>query len=68
MNSNNAKAGILEIHKENLKIKPVNVAYDVNGIIEEINKFKFPIYKEILQIFYGHNTHERIVYSKLIYI
>lgn len=54
MNSNEAKAGLLEIKKENVKYTPINVEYDVNEIIDEINNLKFPFYKKVLQIFYGY--------------
>ena len=53
MNSNIAKAGILEINNGKIKFNAVNVKYDVEEIIKEINKLKFPFYKKILQIFYG---------------
>ena len=56
MGSNIAKAGILEISEGNIEFKPINVIYDVNEIIEEINNLKFPFYKKILQIFYGYNS------------
>lgn len=53
MNSNLAKAGILEIDNGKIDYNEINVEYNVNEIIEEINKLKIPFYKEILQIFYG---------------
>ena len=52
MNSNIARAGILEIKNGKIKFKAVNVKYNVKEIIEEINSLKFPFYKKILEIFY----------------
>ena len=53
MDSNIARAGLLEINNEKVEFNPINVEYNVSEIIQEINKLKFPFYKEILQIFYG---------------
>ena len=54
MTKNNiAKAGILEINDGEVMFNQVNVEYNVEEVIEEINKLKFPYYKSILKIFYG---------------
>lgn len=53
MKSNIANAGILTISGNEINYKQLNVEYDVNEVIEEIEKVKFPFYKEILKIFYG---------------
>lgn len=53
LNSNIAKAGILEINKSNIEFNAINVKYNVEEIIKEINKLKFPFYKGILKIFYS---------------
>ena len=53
MNSNIAKAGLIEINGGKVKFTSINVEYNVKEIIEEINRLKFPHYKKILQIFYG---------------
>ena len=53
LNSNIAKAGLLEINNAKIKFKSIDVEYNVKEIIEEIYRLKFPFYKEILKIFYG---------------
>ena len=53
MKSNIANAGILIIDGDDIDFKQLNVEYDVNSIIQEIEKMKIPFYKEILKIFYG---------------
>ena len=53
LNSNISKAGLLEIDNGKIKFKSINVEYNVEEIIEEIYRLKFPFYKEILKIFYG---------------
>lgn len=58
LESDIAKAGILEIENEKVEFNIVNVQYNVKEIIEEINKLKFPFYKKILQIFYGENDRD----------
>jgi len=54
MDSNIAKAGILEIDDGKVQFNILNVKYNVKEIIETINKLKFPFYEKILQIFYGY--------------
>ena len=53
LNSNIAKAGLLEINNGKIKFKSIDVEYNVKEIVEEIYRLKFPFYKEILKIFYG---------------
>ncbi|MBR3254650.1 MAG: metallophosphoesterase family protein [Clostridia bacterium] len=48
-----AKAGILEINNGKIDFKAIDVKYNVTEIVEEMNKLKFPFYREILKIFYG---------------
>ena len=50
--SNIAKAGILEINKGKVNFKAIEVQYDVEKVIKEIKKIKFPFYEKILKIFY----------------
>ena len=51
--SNIANAGILEINKNGIHYKQLKIEYNVNEVIQEIEKLKFPFYKGILKIFYG---------------
>ena len=53
LKSNIANAGILEINKNEVCYKQLKIEYNVNEVIHEIEKLKFPFYKEILKIFYG---------------
>lgn len=52
MDSNMARAGLLEINDGKIKFKSINVEYNVKEIIDEINNLKFPFYEGILKIFY----------------
>lgn len=56
LNTNIAKAGILEINNGTIKFNPINVEYNVKEIIDEIKKIKNPFYKGILKFFYGTNN------------
>lgn len=51
--SNIANAGILEINKNEIHYKHLKIEYNVNEVIKEIERLKFPFYKGILEIFYG---------------
>ena len=51
--SNIANAGILEINKNEICYKQLKIEYNVNEVIQEIERLKFPFYKGILKIFYG---------------
>ena len=52
MDSNIARAGILEIKDEKIKFNSINMEYNVKEIKEKINNLKFPFYEEILKTFY----------------
>jgi putative phosphoesterase len=51
--SNIANAGILEINKNEIHYEQLKIEYNVNEVIQEIERLKFPFYKGILKIFYG---------------
>ena len=51
--SNIANAGILEINKNEICYKQLKIEYNVNEVIKEIERLRFPFYKGILKIFYG---------------
>ena len=51
--TNIANAGILEINKNEIHYKQLKIEYNVNEVIKEIERLKFPFYEEILKIFYG---------------
>ncbi len=52
--SNIANAGILEINKNEIFYEQLKIEYNVNEVIQEIKRLKFPFYKGILKIFYGN--------------
>lgn len=52
MNSNIAHAGVLEINDEKVTFQCLNIEYDVEKVIEEIKRLRFPMYEKILKIFY----------------
>ena len=54
MNSNLANAGVLEIKNDRINFEQLSISYNVEEVIKEIKKLKFPFYKEILKIFYGN--------------
>ena len=51
--SNIANAGILEINKNDIHYEQLKIEYNVNEVIQEIERLKFPFYKGILKMFYG---------------
>lgn len=53
MKSNIAIAGMLDINEKEVQYKQLNIEYNVSEVIQEIEKIKFPFYKDILKIFYG---------------
>ena len=53
ISNNIANAGILDINSGKVEFQHLRIEYDVEKTIEEIEKIKFPMYKEILKIFYG---------------
>ena len=52
LKSNIAKAGILEIRENKLEFQDLKIEYNVDEVIKEIKKIKFPFYEKILKIFY----------------
>lgn len=53
VDTNIARAGLLEINNGEIEFEPINIEYDVEEIIEKMNELKFPFYKGIMKIFYG---------------
>lgn len=51
--TNYATYGILNISKENIEYEQLKVEYNVQEVIQEIEKMKFPNYKKVLSLFYG---------------
>ena len=51
--TNYATYGILNISKENIEYEQLKVEYNVQEVIQEIEKVKFPNYKKVLSLFYG---------------
>ena len=51
--SNITNAGILKINKDEVYYEQLKIEYNVNEVIQEIERLKFPFYKGILKIFYG---------------
>ncbi len=50
---NLARAGILEIEKGNVKIQPIDIEYDVNNVVNSIDKINYPDADNIKKYFYG---------------
>lgn len=53
LQSNIANAGILDIKDNKIKFEQLTISYNVDKVIKEIKKLKFPFYEGILKIFYG---------------
>lgn len=53
LQSNMANAGVLDIKDDKINFKQLVIPYNINKVIKEIKKLKFPFYEEILKIFYG---------------
>ena len=51
--TNHAPYGILNINKKEVKYKQLYVEYNVQEVIDYIQKIKFPGYKGVLRLFYG---------------
>ena len=51
--TNYATYGILNITKEDIEYEQLKVEYNVQHVIQEIEKVKFPNYKKVLTLFYG---------------
>ena len=45
---------IPEINKNEIFYEQLKIEYNVNEVIQEIKRLKFPFYKGILKIFYGN--------------
>ncbi len=52
LDSNIAKAGILDIKNNEINFKQLDIPYNVDKVIREIKKLKYPFYEKILKIFY----------------
>jgi len=48
-----ARAGIVEINSGTLDFKHLQIAYDVNAVISDIEALRYPDYSNILKYFYG---------------
>lgn len=53
MNSNIANAGVLDIKAGKIGFEQLAISYNVDEVIKEIEKLKFPFYEGILKIFYS---------------
>lgn len=53
LQSNIANAGILDIKDDKINFEQIAIPYNVDKVIKEIKKLKFPFYEKILKIFYG---------------
>lgn len=53
MQSNIANAGVLDIKDDKINFEQLAIPYNVDKVIKEIKKLKFPFYEGILKIFYG---------------
>ena len=51
--TNHAPYGILDISKNKVEYKQLYVKYNVQEVIDYIQKIKFPGYKSVLRLFYG---------------
>lgn len=52
--SNIANAGVLDIRDDKINFEQLAISYNVDEVIKEIKKLKFPFYEGILKIFYGN--------------
>jgi putative phosphoesterase len=53
LKNNTASVGLLDINVDNINFNHLSIEYDVDEAMHEIEKIKFPFYKEVLRIFYG---------------
>ena len=51
--TNKASYGILNINKKKVEYKQLYAEYNVQEVIDYIEKIKFPGYKSVLKLFYG---------------
>ena len=52
LQSNMANAGVLDIKDDKINFKQLDIPYNVDEVIIEIKKLKYPFYEKILKIFY----------------
>lgn len=50
---NIARAGILTIESDNVEIEPIELVYDAESVVNEINKLNYPEAENIKKFFYG---------------
>lgn len=50
---NIARAGILQIDENNISVKAIDIEYDAQTVIDEIDRIKFPSADEIKRFFFG---------------
>jgi putative phosphoesterase len=50
---NSARAGLLDLDRDNITYRELNVCYDVKKVIEDIKNMKYPDFENILKYFYG---------------
>ncbi len=53
VDKNIARAGIVEIKRESVKVDTLDVAYDAEGVVCEIDKINYPDAETIKKYFYG---------------
>ena len=56
INTNGANAGILEITNKNIQYTQLNIKYDINEVINEINNINYPLSKFMINNFYLTKT------------
>lgn len=50
---NLARSGVLRIEKGNVEVEPIDIEYDVNGVINLIDEINYPDADNIKKFFYG---------------
>ncbi len=50
---NLARSGVLKIEKGNVEVEPIDIEYDVNGVINLIDEINYPDADNIKKFFYG---------------
>lgn len=53
LQSNIENAGVLDIKDDKINFEQLDISYNVDRVIKDIKKLKFPFYEGILKIFYG---------------
>lgn len=54
--TNGANAGILEIHNKHIKYQQLNVKYDINKVIKDIEILDYPLCENMIDCFYIKKT------------